>query len=88
LILFEAVGGLYQAGHGSTRRVGTGALLAVGPGVWLTVECDDEAVCRTVLRFRTGRSRVVPAAIGPQARRGATSSNSRSGPPDRLLIDP
>jgi hypothetical protein len=76
-VLFEAVGGIYQAGHGRTRRVSAGSLLAVGPGGRLTVECDD-AVCRTVLRFRTGRGR---RSRPRSARRRAAARSPRTAPP-------
>lgn len=72
-LLFQAIGGIYRAGPGRTRRVSDGALLAVGPPGWLTVECDDDAVCRTVLHARRGGNQVVPAAIAPQSRRGVLS---------------
>jgi hypothetical protein len=65
-VLFEGVGGLYRGGRGGLQRVTTGVLIAVGPTGMITVDCDDRAHCGIVFRSRDGRTRVVPALLGPQ----------------------
>jgi len=78
-LLYQGVGGLYRVGQGPVRRVSDGALLAVGPPGWLTLECDASAACRTVLRRRAGGTLAVTASVGLQFRTGVLSPDGTTG---------
>jgi hypothetical protein len=58
-LLVSDVGGVYDARPGGLRRVTTGALLAVGPSRWLTLECDNRHRCATVVIDRGSGARHV-----------------------------
>jgi hypothetical protein len=56
-LLFPGTGGVYDVRPGSTSRVTTGTLLAVGPTRWLTSECDSHARCQPVVTDRSTGAR-------------------------------
>ena len=70
-LLVTSTGGVYDARPDGLRRVTTGVVLAVGRTRWLTVECDDQHRCATVVIDRvSGARRVlagVPAAVNSAA---------------------
>lgn len=74
-LLFPSIGGVYDARPDRLRRITTGALLAVGPTGWLTVECDARAHCVTVLinRATNARRLVGPAVTGSGSQHGVIS---------------
>lgn len=74
-LLFPSIGGVYDARPDRLRRITTGALLAVGPTGWLTVECDTRAHCVTVLinRATNARRLVGPAVTGSGSQHGVIS---------------
>ena len=86
-LLFQGIGGLYQARPQGLRRVSTGVLLAAGPTGWLVVECDERYRCQTVLVGRAGGLRKTVAdrpaggsthgVISPD---GSTAAMLTSGP--------
>ncbi|HVN12143.1 MAG TPA: hypothetical protein VMT69_08610, partial [Kineosporiaceae bacterium] len=84
-LLFQGVGGLYRADARGLSRVSDGMLLAVGGSAWLTLECDEQARCATVLRSADGRRRGASVALGPQIPYGVISPDGRTV---ALLIDP
>lgn len=47
-LLYPAVGGVYDSRPDGLHRISTGALLAVGPTGWLTLDCDTRDRCVTV----------------------------------------
>lgn len=60
-LLYQSIGGVYQARPGGLRRISTGALLAVGSTGWLVAECDAQYRCSLVLvDRRSGARRTVP----------------------------
>lgn len=64
-LLFLGLGGVYDARPDRTRRVTTGAVLAVGPTRWLTAECDDQDHCASVVIDRaSGARRVLNTPVG------------------------
>jgi len=63
-LLLSDVGGVYDARPGGLRRVTTGPLLAVGPSRWLTLDCDDQHQCATVVIDRgTGTRHVLDTTV-------------------------
>lgn len=70
-LLVTSTGGVYDARPDGLRRVTTGVVLAAGPTRWLTVECEDQHRCATVVIDRvSGARRVlagVPAAVNSAA---------------------
>ncbi|MGI8760566.1 MAG: hypothetical protein ACR2LF_04585 [Jatrophihabitantaceae bacterium] len=63
-LLFPATGGVYDSRPDGLHRITTGALLAVGPTGWLTLDCDARARCVTVVIDRaTNARRVVGPAV-------------------------
>ena len=67
-LVFRATGGLYDARPSGLRRITAGALLAVGPTRWLTLECDDRHRCRSAVVDRgTGARRAVAATLSANA---------------------
>ncbi|MGZ4624873.1 MAG: hypothetical protein ACXV3S_01090 [Kineosporiaceae bacterium] len=84
-LLFEGIGGVYLGDTRGLRRLTQGALIAVGSSGWLTLDCDDRALCSTVLLSRDGGRRTVPAAIAPQYPHGVLSPDGRMA---ALFIDP
>jgi hypothetical protein len=77
-LLFEGVGGVYHGEPAGLSRLTGGALVAVGPPGWLTVDCDDQARCGTVLHRRDGTRQAVPVTLGPQAPPGILSADGRT----------
>ncbi|MGI8577342.1 MAG: TolB family protein [Nocardioidaceae bacterium] len=62
-LMFIGTGGVYDARPNAIRRITTGAVLAVGPTRWLTLECDNRDRCSNVVVDRaTGARR---ALAGP-----------------------
>jgi hypothetical protein len=51
-LLLSDLSGVYDARPNGLHRVTTGVLLAVGPSRWLTLECDDQHRCATVVTDR------------------------------------
>ncbi|MGH8963684.1 MAG: hypothetical protein ACRDWT_21240 [Jatrophihabitantaceae bacterium] len=96
-LLFAGVGGVYDARPGQLRRITTGALVAVGPAGWLTVECDSRHRCATVAvnRANDRHHRVGPAietnappgAISPDGSTAAIFQVSRTGTATIALLD-
>jgi hypothetical protein len=74
-LLLSGTGGVYLARPSGQTRVTTGALLAAGPTRWLTVECDQQHRCDTVVTDRaTGIARVLgPAEPTPAPSAGVIS---------------
>jgi hypothetical protein len=78
-LVFHATGGVYGATPAGLRRITTGALLAVGPTRWLTLECDDHHRCRPYVVDRpTGARRPVPAALTDVVPRGVIAPDGRT----------
>jgi hypothetical protein len=66
-LLFASIDGIFTARPGSTARVTTGALVAVGPTRWLAEECDDHLQCGlTVIDRSTGTRRALAPSSGAQ----------------------
>lgn len=86
-LIVYAAGGTYDLRPGSTRRITTGQLLAMGPTGWLTLECDDQLRCFTMAVDRnTWTHRVLGPMIstsGPRAssRQTAEPRPSQTTPP-------
>ena len=55
-LLFTGAHGVYDAQPGGLDRITTGAVVAVGPTRWLTVECDHQR-CENVAVDRASRVR-------------------------------
>jgi len=63
-LLVTATGGVYDARPDGVRRVTVGVVLAVGPTRWLTMECDDQHRCATVVIDRvSGARRILAGAV-------------------------
>lgn len=82
-------GGMYDVRPGSTQRITSGALLAIGPTRWLTEECDEQHHCtRDVVDRATGARRVLgpttdnndpPGVISADGRTAAVLSTNAQG---------
>jgi hypothetical protein len=87
-LVFRATGGVYAATPVGLRRITTGALLAVGPSRWLTLECDASHRCRPYAVDRaTGARRAVPAALTADVPRGVVAPNGRTAAMFRFRRD-
>ena len=87
-LVFRATGGVYAATPTGLRRITTGALLAVGPSRWVTLECDAIHRCRPYAIDRaTGARRAVPAALTADVPRGVVAPNGRTAAMFRLRGD-
>ncbi len=87
-LVFRATGGVYAATPTGLRRITTGALLAVGPSRWVTLECDATHRCRPYAIDRaTGARRAVPAALTADVPRGVVAPNGRTAAMFRLRGD-
>jgi hypothetical protein len=87
-LVFRATGGMYEATPAGLRRITTGALLAVGPSRWLTLECDAIHRCRPYAIDRaTGTRRGVPAVLAADVPRGVIAPNGRTAALFRLRRD-
>jgi hypothetical protein len=87
-LVFRATGGVYAATPAGLRWITTGALLAVGPSRWLTLECDATHRCRPYAIDRaTGARRPVPAVLAADVPRGAIAPNGRTAALFRLRRD-
>jgi hypothetical protein len=87
-LIFRVTGGVYDATPAGLRRITTGALLAVGPTRWLTLECDNAHRCRPYAVDRaTGSRRPVPAVLGGNAPRGLIAPDGRTAVLFRLRPD-
>jgi hypothetical protein len=97
--LFNGLGGVYDARPDGIRRVTTGALVAVGRTRWLTMECDDQDRCSSVVIDRASGARhvlggtpsFVNAGIGVISPDGSTAAflsvNPADGAPILRLLD-
>jgi hypothetical protein len=56
-VLFQGIGGIYDARPGGIHRVTDGALLAFGPTRYLTIECTDGYNCAMTVINRSDGSR-------------------------------
>jgi hypothetical protein len=66
-LVFTSIDGMYAARPGSTERVTTGPLVAVGATRWLAEECDDHLVCTlTVIDRSTGTRRTLTPSAATQ----------------------
>jgi hypothetical protein len=76
-LLLTGPGGVFAARPDGVHQVSTGALLAVGPTRWLTLECDDQHRCATIVVDRHTGARRVLAGYAGQANRqpGVISPN-------------
>lgn len=73
-LLYQGIGGVYQARPGGLRRISSGALLAVGASGWLVAECDERYRCRLVLvDRRSGARRTLPGEAASRDRTGVLS---------------
>lgn len=90
-LLVTGTGGVYDARPSGLRRITTGALLAVGPTRWLTVDCDDRDRCvlvvtdrvsgaRHVLAPSTSDPNVLSGVISPDGKTAAVLRNAPAGP--------
>lgn len=97
-VLFSATGGVYLAGRHGVDRVTRGGLLAIGATRWLTLECDDQARCSSVVVERSsGERRVLdesvadnrsfPGAISPDGSTAAVFGADGFRMPELRLID-
>jgi hypothetical protein len=96
-LAFRTTGGVYAATPAGLRRITTGALLAVGPSRWVTLECDATHQCRPYAVDRaTGARRPVPAVLSADVPRGVVAPDgrtaamfrlSRNGTPIPYLLD-
>jgi len=96
-LLYSGVGGVYDVRDTGIRRVTTGAVIAAGATSWLTLECDDNFVCSTVLvdqhtgaHTRLGgapspQPNYLPGSISPDGRFAAYVVDA-SSPSERLHI--
>jgi hypothetical protein len=87
-LVFRATGGVYAATPAGLRRITTGALLAVGPSRWVTLECDATHRCRPYAIDRaTGGRRPVAAVLPADVPRGVVAPNGRTAAMFRLRRD-
>jgi hypothetical protein len=96
-LLFQGVGGLYQARPEGMRRISTGVLLATGRTGWLVIECDERYRCDTVLINRAdGRRETVarrelghdsPGVISPDGSTAAVLTTGSNGAVGLSLLD-
>ena len=87
-LVFRATGGVYAATPAGLRRITTGALLAVGPSRWVTLECDATHRCRPYAVDRaTGARRAVPATLTADVPRGVVAPDGRTAAMFRLRRD-
>lgn len=87
-LVFRATGGVYAATPAGLRRITTGALLAVGPDRWVTLECDATHRCRPYAVDRaTGARRPVPATLPADMPRGVVAPDGRTAAMFRLGRD-
>jgi len=94
--LLSGLGGVYDLRADGLHRITSGGLLAVGPGGWLTVECDDRHACHQAVVQRSGERRNLPGPalqaplgtgrISPDGRTAAVISTGR-GVPVLVLVD-
>jgi hypothetical protein len=56
-LLFSKAGGVYDARATGPQLITTGALIGIGPTRWLTVECDRQHRCATIVIDRTNGAR-------------------------------
>jgi hypothetical protein len=93
-LLFNGLGGVYDARPDGIRRVTTGALVAVGRTRWLTMECDDQDRCSSVVIDRASGARhvlggtpsFVNAGIGVISPDGSTAAFLSVNPADGASI--
>ncbi len=65
-LVFDGIGGYYDVVPDGIHRITSGALIAVGPTKWLTLECDDQHRCTTaVVDRRTGSRRTLNVVTQP-----------------------
>ena len=96
-LVFDAIGGYYDAVPDGIHRVTTGSLIAVGPTRWLTLECDDQHRCTTVVvDRRTGSRRTLNVVtqpyrplgvISPDGTKAAITTTDPAGLTTAHLID-
>ena len=87
-LVFRATGGVYAATPAGLRRITSGALLAVGPSRWLTLECDAIHRCRPYAVDRaTGARRAVPATLTADVPRGVVAPDGRTAAMFRFRRD-
>lgn len=80
-VLLEGIdGGVYEARPGSTQRITSGVLVAVGATRWLALECDSRLSCAHVVIDRaTGARRLLDTPIGyVNASSGTISPDGRT----------
>lgn len=73
-LLVTSTGGVYDARPDGLRRVTVGVVLAVGPTRWLTMECDGQHRCATVVFDRVSGARRILAGAGAVAVAAANAS--------------
>ncbi|HEV2887818.1 MAG TPA: hypothetical protein VGX49_12960 [Jatrophihabitans sp.] len=97
-VLMFGIGGMYDARPDGMHRITSGTLLAVGPTRWLTLECDENYHCASVVIDRTGGHRHVLAtpldayeqnsgAISPDGRTAALLQPNGMGTSNVHLLD-
>ena len=94
--LLSGLGGVYDVRADGLHRITSGGLLAVGPGGWLTVECDDRHACHQAVVQRSGERRNLPGpALQVPLGTGRISADGRTaavismgtGVPALVLVD-
>lgn len=99
-LIGSGIGGTYRVGPDGLRRIRTGAVTAVGPTHYLTLECDDRARCAdVVIDRRTGARRTLevfgsggehysgPGVISPDGAHAALARPDRYGQLQLQLLD-
>ncbi len=78
-LLFTGNGGVYDLHPGTSKRIATGSLLAVGPTMWLVRDCDNRGVCLSyTVDSRTGaRHQVEAVDIAEPVMTGVLSPDGR-----------
>lgn len=99
-LIGSGIGGTYLVGPDGPRRITTGAVTAVGPTHFLTLECDGRARCADiVIDRRTGVRRALdvagsvdehyfgPGVISPDGAHAALARPGRDGQLQLQLLD-
>ncbi|MGH3433440.1 MAG: TolB family protein, partial [Thermocrispum sp.] len=98
-IVVGGVGGEYLANRSGVRRISSGSMMAVGPSTFVVQECDESAVCRSVVIDRdSGSRRVLRTAferynayqsgvISPDGRTAAITGSGSDASTRLFLLD-
>jgi hypothetical protein len=97
-LLYTGLGGVYDVRDTGVRRITTGTVVAVGTTKWITVDCDDQFRCSTVLVDQATLRRTtighappqpdyLPGTISPDGKYAAYVGNTGTSTESLHVID-